>query len=154
MHFAIHVPQRQRSLWVLTQILLHLWNIESIPPCILAFLTLRCAETSGHELIFKTDKCELVSYLIGIGHEKQVVVGTMRLENQKELPSLFIIVSQIETERGSQVTFKLLFHPTVIGQKLELWEKMLNAGPTDILSETNDKPLKNKLGDLSAVNKS
>ena len=39
------------------------------------FLNVRCAVTTGYELLFKIQKCEIIGYLIGIGNEKQVIHG-------------------------------------------------------------------------------
>lgn len=33
-----------------------------------------CAQTTGHALLVKLEKCQMIVYLIGIGHEKQLNV--------------------------------------------------------------------------------
>lgn len=61
-----------KSLQVLTlQILLEPWNNKS---SIFAFLTIRCAY-KGYKLLSKTQKREIISYVIGIGKENDVIIS-------------------------------------------------------------------------------
>ncbi len=40
----------------------------------LAFLTLRCAQTTGYQLLI-SQRCKFILYLIGVGHKKQIIIG-------------------------------------------------------------------------------
>lgn len=54
-----------------------LWNIKLtvFARCIWAFLTLRCAWTTGQGLTKNTQTCKIIGYLIGVSHEKWVIIG-------------------------------------------------------------------------------
>lgn len=52
------------------QNLLEIWNIESYITKCYTFLTLRCSENAGYELLFKIHNSEIIH----IGHGKQVII--------------------------------------------------------------------------------
>lgn len=43
---------------------------------------IRCVETTGYELVFKIQTHEVIGYLIGNGHEKQVIIGWYSLKKK------------------------------------------------------------------------